>query len=365
MIPSADGKTYTCPGCSMPYASKRHLRSHYENHSDLQHSGRICVPSPMNLLSASDFADYKQHITEERKAALKRRYVSCHSLVSRVLPSTVRLHMKDDSILNRREGEESDSTVHATNQKQPSAAWQESSDTQMPEDEDAAAACSDVPSHILHHPNPFTNRASSSESTSGTLDAVPGADQQGPEWSWLHGPQECAGSASAKSSAAGAATSSFNAVNTVLAPAEGETASVTGATSALVAAESNLRKSTSAIRPNAPPEPCQYSVIVKGFELGFLSTEQLQHARRTNPLTGLEGLLLVSKIKRQVGKRWHSDKNTGPENDMYKSFNSRADQLSKAGSGKAAESWDEYCAALKEEARAAALYLQYKFGPKR
>ncbi|KAL3151465.1 hypothetical protein ABBQ38_012466 [Trebouxia sp. C0009 RCD-2024] len=334
MIPNADGQTHMCPGCSKPYASKQLLRNHYDNHSDKQHPGRICVPSPKNLLSATVFVDYKQHMAEERRLALKRK---------------------------RKEGTSS-STLHVRNQRQSPAAQPQPSETPVPED---AAACSDAPGHILHHPFPQTNldnRAASSESTSGTVDAFPGSEQQGPEWSWLHGAQEGRGSTSADS--AGAATPSFIAVNTVGPFAEGETASATGATSALVAAGSNLPDSTSAIRPAAPPEPCQYSVIVKGLELGILSKEQLQHARKKNPLTGLEGLLLVSKIKRQVGKRWHSDKNTGPEDDMYKRFNSRADQLSKAGSGNAAESWDEYCAVLREEARAAELYLQYNFDPK-
>lgn len=142
---------------------------------------------------------------------------------------------------------------------------------------------------------------------------------------------------------------------------------MTGATSPAVAATpwSNPGDSSNAVRPAPdPPEPCQYSVMVKGFEIGILSREQLQNAHVTNPLTGLDGLQLVSKIKRQVGKRWHSDKIIGPEDDMYKRFNSRADQLSKAGSGNLgspAERWDAYTAVLQEEAVAAELYLQYKF----
>lgn len=77
MIPNADGQTHMCPGCSKPYASKQLLRNHYDNHSDKQHPGRICVPSPKNLLSATVFVDYKQHMAEERRLALKRKYVSC------------------------------------------------------------------------------------------------------------------------------------------------------------------------------------------------------------------------------------------------------------------------------------------------
>ena len=96
--------------------------------------------------------------------------------------------------------------------------------------------------------------------------------------------------------------------------------------------------------------------------LGLISEEQLQQAHKINPLTGLEGLQLVTEIKRQVARRCHPDKITGTADDMYKMFNSRVDQLSKTGTGSPAEIWSAYCAVLEEEARAAELYIQHKAG---
>ena len=77
MGPSADGKKYMCPGCATSFASKQLLRNHYKRHRDLQHSGNLRVASPKNLLSKSDYTDYRKHMTEERKRYSKRKYDSC------------------------------------------------------------------------------------------------------------------------------------------------------------------------------------------------------------------------------------------------------------------------------------------------
>ena len=94
--------------------------------------------------------------------------------------------------------------------------------------------------------------------------------------------------------------------------------------------------------------------MIKGFQLGFISKEQMQQAHARNPLADPQ---LVSKIRRQASKWFHSDKVTGKDDDMYKMFNSRVDKLSKAGFGDQAQLWSAYVANLADEAAAAGIFL--------
>lgn len=108
------------------------------------------------------------------------------------------------------------------------------------------------------------------------------------------------------------------------------------------------------------PTRYQYSVLVQGHQAGLVPLTTLQHASSqpptiVHPLTGMEGLHLLNKIKRQVAFRFHSDKSAGVECDMYKEFNSRVDELTKARSG--SEGWTRYNHALSEEIDAAQQYL--------
>ena len=76
MLIGPHGKGYICPGCGLAYASKHVLRSHHDNRRDWQHRGRIVAPVPKNLLSQTELADYKQHMSEERKLTLMKRFIS-------------------------------------------------------------------------------------------------------------------------------------------------------------------------------------------------------------------------------------------------------------------------------------------------
>ena len=109
------------------------------------------------------------------------------------------------------------------------------------------------------------------------------------------------------------------------------------------------------------PSCCQCSVLVQGCESGVIPINTLYAAscqpptqRICHPFGGKEGLQLLSHVKRKVGLRFHSDRSTGTESDVYKHFNSRVDELSKPTRG-----WARYNQILDEELEAASQYVHH------
>lgn len=112
------------------------------------------------------------------------------------------------------------------------------------------------------------------------------------------------------------------------------------------------------------PSCCHSSVLVQACESGVISIHTLYAAscqpptqRICHPLGGKEGLQLLSHVKRKVGLRFHSDRSTGVESDVYKQFNSRVDELSKPTKGP--RGWTRYNQMLDEELEAACQYVHH------
>lgn len=120
---------------------------------------------------------------------------------------------------------------------------------------------------------------------------------------------------------------------------------------------------TSSTQPNnLLPVSCQCSVLIQGHLVGLIALDVLhqscsQPPTILHPLSGIDGLQLLSRIKRQVALKFHSDKSVGVESDAYKQFNSRVDELSKATGDYIG--WTRYNQMLDVEIDAARQYLQH------
>lgn len=113
---------------------------------------------------------------------------------------------------------------------------------------------------------------------------------------------------------------------------------------------------------NLLPVSCQCSVLVQGYLAGLVALNVLQQSSSQppqihHPLLGTDGFHLLSRIKRQVALKFHSDKSVGVESDAYKQFNSRVDELSKANGDYIG--WTRYNQMLDVELAAARQYLQH------
>ncbi len=116
---------------------------------------------------------------------------------------------------------------------------------------------------------------------------------------------------------------------------------------------------TSAQPNNLLPVSCQCSVLVQRYLVGLIALDVLHQSSSQpptvlHPLSGIDGLQLLSRIKRQVALKFHSDKSVGVKSDAYKQFNNRVDELSKANGG-----WTRYNQMLDVEIDAARQYLQH------
>jgi len=97
------------------------------------------------------------------------------------------------------------------------------------------------------------------------------------------------------------------------------------------ASKITLTNGKSSTEPNnLLPVSCQCSVLVQGYLAGLIAPNVLHQSSSQpptihHPLLGIDGLQLLSRIKRQVALKFHSDKSVGVESDAYKQFNSRVD----------------------------------------
>jgi len=129
------------------------------------------------------------------------------------------------------------------------------------------------------------------------------------------------------------------------------------------ASKITLTNGKSSTEPNnLLPVSCQCSVLVQGYLAGLIAPNVLHQSSSQpptihHPLLGIDGLQLLSRIKRQVALKFHSDKSVGVESDAYKQFNSRVDELSKATGDYIG--WTRYNQMLDVEIDAARQYLQH------
>ena len=158
-----------------------------------------------------------------------------------------------------------------------------------------------------------SNAASSHTSAKKTGCSRGQLSRQSAAWTWLNYNSQAASEVTSKHTGSGTSTPSLHACQVASAEAP-----------AAVEEPSPLTVVMGPVTQGRPhihnlPEVCDYSVMVKGHQLGFISKQQLLHAHVSNPLTGLEGLQLVATIKRQAGRLFHPDKMSGLDDGLYKS----------------------------------------------
>ena len=103
-------------------------------------------------------------------------------------------------------------------------------------------------------------------------------------------------------------------------------------------------------------------MLVQGYLVSLIALDVLhkscsQPQTILHPLSGIYGLQLLSRIKRQVALKFRSDESVGVESDAYKQFSSRVDELSEVTGDYIG--WTRYNQMLDVEIDAARKYLQH------
>ena len=338
MLRSTDGKL-ECPGCSYHAHSSNQVYGHYNYHSkrgDKQHPGKVCAATPKNLLSPQEQESLRQHCKlckqPQPKVSWKERYFCCQSLKLLLVGSDDPGNIAHDRCYRQNFWHpyalEDHSKLHRTTPHLGPAATASYNEEYLLLDIDEIPVAKSMPPICNNNPDQSSNDAAPSSSriqkaqdpSKPSKDVVPNAIA----WAVVH-----------------------------QGPIDSKSISITRVTHA-----------------DTPlPSCCHCSVLVQGCESGVISINTLYAAscqpptqRICHPFAGKEGLQLLSHVKRKVGLRFHSDRSTGVESDVYKQFNSRVDEMSKATRGPGG--WTRYNQMLDEDLEAARQYVRYIYSKK-